>query len=245
MSAPIASPRRDSPDGALGALAPLAAAAAAAILHLVPGVAGAQPSPGERGAVVATLGATGELSDRLRSGCGTGAHGSAQIGARRPVRPRMFVEGVVGYGGSLGGNDCLNDPEWFAASQALNGGPLVHGYTAYRRDPDDRPNALTAVRVGTGAGTGWVRVRTSGGVGMLWGTRAPLATATASLAVGPRFARAVLEADGWWYALPVADRTDGYDRTGALVTRSERRRRVGERTLWVRLGFEVPVGARR
>jgi hypothetical protein len=216
---------------------PRAIVAAALVASVVPSAARAQDRPAERrGALTLGAGFGGALANTLSGHCGTTASLGASVGVRWRVGRIAFVDGTASRAEGVSTNDCL-----FGGPFETSPGEVRS--TAYARDPDDGMVA-TAFRAGVEGGGGPVRLRALGGVGRMWHPGVTFATAGASASVGPRAARLLVEFEGWWYRLPVVDRV-GRRESGEIVPVSSTRRRVGERTAFLRLGLDVPVGPRQ
>ena len=177
-----------------------------------------------RGAITLGAGLGGAVANALSGHCGTTGSAMLSVGARWRVGRRAVVDATTSHVTGISTNDCL-----------------YVGETAYLHDVDDGTVA-TALRGGIEGAAGPVRARALVGVGRLWEPGVAFATAAASLSVGPAAARLLVEVEGWQYRLPVAPREppehpapDGFRARGL----------VRERTAFLRLGLDVPVGPRR
>lgn len=212
----------------------------AAIVGTVAAPARAQgvspPRADRRGAITLSAGLGGALANTLSGHCGTTGSGVVSAGLRWRVGRIALVDGTTSLAEGISTNDCL-----FGAPFQTPSGDVRS--IAYARDPNDGALA-TALRAGVEGGLGPARLRVLGGVGRMWRPGVTFGTAAVAASVGPRFGRLLVEFEGWQYKLPVVDRTVQLA-GGQAGGGSTSRRRVRERTAFLRLGLDVPVGPRR
>ncbi|GLC28422.1 hypothetical protein [Roseisolibacter agri] len=161
------------------------------------------------------------------------------VGARRQLWRAVMLEGALQLQTSfVRGSDlllvCVPVSPGSDRCRARSLGPRALAADAF-------VSGLARVGVERRLGTGGPFVRLATGGGYMTEVRQPFATLAGGLAYGGRRARVALELDRWWSRVDVAEATISMRNP---EDRSTRTLHEGATSTFVRLGLDIPVGAR-